>query len=37
MIKKQVFASNSLLMELKKIITDCEIMKEDDNLWYLIH
>ncbi|KAJ3110060.1 hypothetical protein HDU96_006950, partial [Phlyctochytrium bullatum] len=33
MIRKEVFCSPALMKELKKIIDDSDIMKEDDNLW----
>eukprot|EP01123_Difflugia_compressa_P007003 TRINITY_DN1944_c0_g2_i1.p1 TRINITY_DN1944_c0_g2~~TRINITY_DN1944_c0_g2_i1.p1 ORF type:complete len:167 (-),score=34.14 TRINITY_DN1944_c0_g2_i1:62-514(-) len=33
LIRKEVFVSQSVRDELKRIITDSEIMKEDDSLW----
>ncbi|KAJ3293243.1 Protein mago nashi 2 [Borealophlyctis nickersoniae] len=33
MIKKEVFVSPSMMAELKRIVADSEIMKEDDKLW----
>eukprot|EP00298_Acanthocystis_sp_HF-20_P021166 c27343_g1_i1.p1 GENE.c27343_g1_i1~~c27343_g1_i1.p1 ORF type:complete len:147 (+),score=33.36 c27343_g1_i1:57-497(+) len=33
MIRKQVYCSEALLKQVKKIIEDSEILKEDDNLW----
>lgn len=33
MIKKQVAVSESLLLELRKMVEDCEILKEDDHQW----
>ncbi|KAI8854458.1 putative mago nashi [Chytridium lagenaria] len=33
MIRKEVFCSTSLMKELKRIVEDSDIMKEDDNLW----
>jgi len=35
MIRKEVSISETVLSELKRIIDDSEIMKEDDNLWPL--
>ncbi|KAJ3417214.1 Protein mago nashi 2 [Chytridiales sp. JEL 0842] len=32
-IRKEVTVSTSLMKELKRIIEDSEVMKEDDNLW----
>jgi len=33
MIRKEVFVSESVLQELKRIIEDSEILREDDSLW----
>eukprot|EP00052_Salpingoeca_macrocollata_P018858 m.155398 g.155398 ORF g.155398 m.155398 type:complete len:149 (+) comp20807_c5_seq1:67-513(+) len=33
MIRKEAFVSSAVLAELKRIVEDSEIMKEDDNLW----
>eukprot|EP00002_Diphylleia_rotans_P029499 TRINITY_DN6010_c0_g2_i1.p1 TRINITY_DN6010_c0_g2~~TRINITY_DN6010_c0_g2_i1.p1 ORF type:complete len:147 (-),score=34.64 TRINITY_DN6010_c0_g2_i1:371-811(-) len=33
MIRKEVYVSDAVLLELKRVIEDSEIMKEDDNLW----
>jgi len=33
MIRKEVHVSESVLQELKRIIEDSEILREDDNLW----
>ncbi|EGD72236.1 mago nashi domain-containing protein [Salpingoeca rosetta] len=33
MIRKECFVSPAVLGELKRIVEDSEIMKEDDNLW----
>lgn len=33
MIKKEVYVSMSLMKELKRIIQDSEVMKEDDKEW----
>jgi len=33
MIRKEVYVSESVMRELKRIIEDSEILKEDDNLW----
>ncbi|KAJ3332658.1 hypothetical protein HDU76_013472 [Blyttiomyces sp. JEL0837] len=35
MIRKEVYCGQSLMKELKRIIEDSEVMKEDDNLWPL--
>ncbi|KAI8825971.1 mago nashi-like protein 2 [Fimicolochytrium jonesii] len=34
LIRKEVFVSPSLLTELKRIVADSEILKEDDKLWH---
>merc|ERR1711953_1075122 len=33
MIRKEAYVSHDLLMELKRIVDDAEIMKENDALW----
>uniref|UniRef100_A0A6B2LP52 Mago nashi protein n=1 Tax=Arcella intermedia TaxID=1963864 RepID=A0A6B2LP52_9EUKA len=33
LIRKEVYVSQAVRNELKRIITESEIMKEDDNLW----
>merc|ERR1711879_144412 len=33
MIRKECYVSDSVLKELRRIIDDSEILKEDDNLW----
>ena len=33
MIRKEVQCSNSIMQELKRIIQDSEVLKEDDNQW----
>eukprot|EP01121_Diplochlamys_sp_Union-15-3_P008027 TRINITY_DN2099_c0_g2_i1.p1 TRINITY_DN2099_c0_g2~~TRINITY_DN2099_c0_g2_i1.p1 ORF type:complete len:164 (+),score=31.07 TRINITY_DN2099_c0_g2_i1:47-493(+) len=33
MIRKEVYVNQCILTELKRIIEDSEIMKEDDNVW----
>ncbi|TPX71507.1 hypothetical protein SpCBS45565_g01082 [Spizellomyces sp. 'palustris'] len=33
LIRKEVYISPSLIQELKRIVTDSEILKEDDKLW----
>jgi protein mago nashi len=33
MIRKEAFVNRCVLSELKRIIEDSEILKEDDNLW----
>jgi len=33
MIRKEVFVSESVLQELKRIIEDSEVLREDDSLW----
>jgi len=33
MIRKEVHVSESVLQELKRVIEDSEILREDDNLW----
>eukprot|EP00299_Pterocystis_sp_00344_P008229 c3037_g1_i1.p1 GENE.c3037_g1_i1~~c3037_g1_i1.p1 ORF type:complete len:165 (+),score=25.05 c3037_g1_i1:55-495(+) len=33
MIRKEVYVSDAFLKELKRIVEESEIMKEDDNLW----
>ncbi|KAH3756503.1 mago nashi protein [Pelomyxa schiedti] len=35
MIRKKVYCSDAVLKELKRVIEESEIMKEDDNLWPL--
>eukprot|EP00899_Mesostigma_viride_P005024 jgi/Mesvir1/14522/Mv05218-RA.1 len=33
MIRKEVFVTESVMKEFKRIITESEVMKEDDSLW----
>merc|ERR1711977_748248 len=33
MIRKEVFCNEAVLLELKRMVADAEIMKEDDNNW----
>eukprot|EP00124_Ichthyophonus_hoferi_P001688 Ihof_evm7s95 gene=Ihof_evmTU7s95 len=35
MIRKEVYVSNTVMSELKRIIDDSDILHEDDNLWPL--
>ncbi|KAI9199411.1 Mago nashi protein [Polychytrium aggregatum] len=35
MIRKEVYTSQALMNEVKRIVIDSDIMKEDDNLWPL--